>query len=68
MDKLIQDIEAFAREFDVTPQRILRDAINAEWGRWQRWKDGASSPTMLNADRIYAHMARLRTRRERDVA
>lgn len=63
MEKLVSDIEAFAAEFGITPQKLLRDAINAEWGRWQKWKAGEASPTMLIADRIVAHMAALRTRR-----
>lgn len=57
MEKLIADIEAFAAEFGITPQKLLRDAINAEWGRWQKWKAGEASPTMLIADRIRAYMA-----------
>jgi len=62
MEKLIRDIETCAAEIGITPQKLLRDAINAEWGRWQRWKAGEASPTVLNADRIYAHMAALRAR------
>ena len=63
MEQLIRDIEAFCAEFGVTPQKLLRDAINAEWGRWQKWKAGEASPTMIIADRIQAHMAGQRTRR-----
>jgi hypothetical protein len=66
MEKLIADIESFAAEFGITPQKLLRDAINAEWGRWQKWKAGEASPTMLNADKIYAHMAACR--RGKDAA
>lgn len=62
MEKLIRDIEAFAAEFGITPQKLLRDAINAEWGRWKRWKAGEASPTLAIADRIYAHMADLRAK------
>lgn len=60
MEKLVSDIEAFASEFGVTPQKMLRDAINAEWGRWQRWKAGEASPTVAVADRIYSFMAERR--------
>lgn len=63
MEQLIRDIETFASEFGVTPQKLLRDAINAEWGRWQKWKAGEASPTMITADAIKAHMADQRARR-----
>lgn len=60
MEKLVADIEAFAAEFGMTPQKFLRDAINSEWGRWQKWKAGEASPTMLIVDRIYDFMATYR--------
>lgn len=63
MEQLIRDIEAFASEFGIAPQKLLRDAINAEWGRWQKWKAGEASPTMITADSIQAHMAAERARR-----
>lgn len=62
MEQLIRDIEAFCAEFGLTPQKLLRAAINAEWGRWQKWKAGEASPTMVVADRIQAHMAAHRAR------
>ena len=64
MEKLVSDIEVFAAEFGLTPQKLLRDAINAEWGRWQKWKAGEASPTVAVADRIYAHMAARRAEAE----
>lgn len=57
MDQLVTDIEAFSAALGITPQKLLRDSVNAEWGRWQKWKAGEASPTMLIADRIRAHMA-----------
>lgn len=63
MEQLISEIEAFAAEFDIVPQKLLRDAINAEWGRWRQWKAGEASPTMLTADRIRAYMAKARAER-----
>lgn len=63
MDKLISDIEAFCAEFGLTPQKLLREAINAEWGRWPRWKSGEASPTVAVADKIYAFMANRRSER-----
>ncbi len=70
MEKLIQEIEAFAAEFGITPQKLLRDAINAEWGRWQKWKAGEASPTLLIADKIVAHMTtrRAEANRSEDAA
>lgn len=56
MEQLILEIEAYVAARDITPQRFLRDVINAPWGQWQRWKDGLSSPTMRIADKIRAHM------------
>jgi hypothetical protein len=49
MEQLVADIEAFAAEFGVTPQKVLRDAVNAEWDRWSRWKAGTASATQLVA-------------------
>lgn len=63
MEQLIADIEAFAAEFGITPQKLLRDAVNAEWGRWQKWKAGEASPTMLIADRIRTHMGECRAKK-----
>lgn len=57
MDQLIYEIEGFCARHGMTPQRLLRDAINATWGLWQKWKDNESSPTMKVADRIRAYMA-----------
>lgn len=58
MERFISDVEAYAQAYGVTPQAFLRLVINAQWGQWQKWKDGDSSPTMRIADRIYAHMAK----------
>ena len=52
MEQLISDIEAYCARSGVSPQKLLREAINAQWGQWQKWKDGESSPTMKVADRI----------------
>lgn len=57
MEQLILEIEAHVAARGITPQRFLRDVINAPWGQWRRWKDGLSSPTMRIADKIRAHMA-----------
>lgn len=52
MEQLISDIEAYCARTGISPQKLLRDAINAQWGQWQKWKDGEASPTMKVADRI----------------
>lgn len=57
MEHLIREIEAFASAAGITPQKLLRDAINAEWGRWDKWKAGEASPTLIVADRIHAYIA-----------
>lgn len=57
MEQLISDIEAYCAARGVQPQRLLRDAINATWNLWQKWKDGEASPTMKVADRLRAYMA-----------
>lgn len=56
MEQLISDIEAYCARAGISPQKLLRDAINAQWGQWQKWKDGEASPTMKVADRIREHM------------
>ncbi|AGY32478.1 hypothetical protein GQF56_15420 [Rhodobacter sphaeroides] len=57
MEQLISDIEAHCAACGISPQKLLREAINAKWGQWQDWKDGKSSPTMKVVDRLRAHMA-----------
>ena len=57
MERFISDVEAYALACGITPQALLRNVINAQWGQWQKWKAGEASPTMRIADRIYAHMA-----------
>lgn len=56
MEQLISDIEAYCARTGISPQKLLRDAINAQWGQWQKWKDGEASPTMKVADRIRDYM------------
>lgn len=57
MEQLISDIEAHCAERGISPQKLLRAAINAKWGQWQSWKDGESSPTMKVVDRLRYFMA-----------
>lgn len=57
MEQLISDIEAHCTARGISPQKLLREAINAKWGQWQDWKDGKSSPTMKVADRLRVYMA-----------
>ena len=57
MEQLIADVETYAARAGVPPQKVLRDAIEAGWGQWDRWKSGRSSPTMRVADRLRAWMA-----------
>lgn len=57
MEQLISDIEAYCAKRGISPQKLLRAAINAKWSQWQSWKDGDSSPTMKVADRLREFMA-----------
>ncbi|MDN5567691.1 MAG: hypothetical protein L0G27_02885 [Paracoccus sp. (in: a-proteobacteria)] len=57
MEQFTADIEAYADACGITPQALLRSVINAQWGQWQKWKDGKASPTLRIVDRVYAHMA-----------
>ncbi len=57
MEQLISDIEAYCAKRGISPQKLLRAAINAKWSQWQSWKDGESSPTMKVADRLREFMA-----------
>jgi hypothetical protein len=43
--------------YQIKPQRLLRDAINAGHGQWAAWTSGRSSPTMKVVDRLRAYMA-----------
>lgn len=67
MEEFIRNIETFAAEHGITPQKLLRDAMNAEWGRWALWKAGDASPTMITADKVRAYMKNFRAARN-DVA
>lgn len=57
MEQLISEIEAFCSARQIAPQKLLRDAISATWGLWQKWKEGKASPTVATADRLRAYMA-----------
>lgn len=57
MEQLISEIEAYCAAAGIKPQRLLRDAVGANWGQWADWKRGPHGPTMGVADRVRAHMA-----------
>jgi len=57
MEKLISEIETYCAAAGMSPQRLLRAAIDSSWSTWDAWKAGASSPTMKVADRTRAYMA-----------
>jgi len=56
MEQFISDIERYCAAHGISPQKLLRDAVNASWRQWQDWRDGKSSPTLRVADRIREHM------------
>ena len=57
MEKLISEIETHCAAAGMSPERLLREAINASWSTWDAWKGGVSSPTMKIVDRTRAYMA-----------
>lgn len=56
MEKLLLDVENYARTVGRKPQSVLRAAIGTGWGVWNTWCARTSSPTMVVADRLYAYM------------
>jgi len=57
MEQLITEVEAYCSAVGTTPQRVLRAAIGANWGQWDSWIVGKSSPTMRVVDRLRQWMA-----------
>lgn len=57
MEQLINEISAYARQTQQTPQRILRAAIGAGWGTWSAWLEGVATPTLRTVDRVRQYMA-----------
>lgn len=57
MDQFLAEIERYSRRTGIDPARLLRDAINAEWGRWQKWRDKTASPRADTMDKVRAYMA-----------
>lgn len=56
MEKLISAIEAHSAATGLKPQKILRDAIGASWGQWDRWKAGEQFPRMDTVDKLMRWM------------
>ena len=56
MEQFIHEVEAYCLTRGISPQNLLRKAINAPWGQWRKWKDGTSSPTMIIADKLRDYM------------
>lgn len=57
MERLINEISTYASARGLSPQRVIREALNAEWGRWERWVAGISNPRADTIDRVRAYMA-----------
>lgn len=57
MEKLIEEVTAYAKAKGRTPQAVLRDAIGAGWREWDSWCAGASSPTLARVDRLRKFMS-----------
>lgn len=52
MEQFIREIRNYAAGVGKSPQWVLRQAIGANWGQWDSWIKGASSPTLHTADRL----------------
>lgn len=59
MEQFISEIEAAARTAGISPNKLLRQAINAKWSQFDDWKNGRASPTMAVVDRVRGHIATL---------
>lgn len=57
MEQFIREVETYARAQGVTPQVFLRQVLNAEWSRWQKWLQREASPRMETVERVRAYMA-----------
>jgi hypothetical protein len=56
MEQLIAEIETYARAARLTPQSVIRRAVNAKGSAWALWCSGQSSPTMATVDTLRAWM------------
>lgn len=59
MEQFISEIEAAAKRLGITPNKLLRQAINAKWSQFDDWKHGRASPTMAVVERVRCHIAAL---------
>lgn len=57
MEKLIEEIENYARLTNVKPNTVVAKAINQTYSRFDAWKSGDGSCSLTNADRIRRYMA-----------
>jgi hypothetical protein len=57
VEQLISDIEAYAKARSMTPERVLRVALNARWDTWSRWKSGEADCTTKTIRKVRSFMA-----------
>ena len=57
MEQFIREIESYASKRGTSPQALLRQTLNAEWSRWEKWTSRAASPRMETVERLRAYMA-----------
>ncbi|MEQ3670680.1 XRE family transcriptional regulator [Pseudophaeobacter sp.] len=56
MEQFLKEIRAYAARFGVSPSTVIQKA-GVSGGKWRRWVDGTSSPTLHTVDRLRAYMA-----------
>lgn len=57
MEQFLAEVRAYAAANGVSPEKVLREALNSEWSRWGRWADGKASPQVKTIERVRAYMA-----------
>lgn len=57
MEKLISEIEAYAKATGVHPATVLRRSAGYGWGVWHKWTGRKSSPTMESVEKVRTYMA-----------
>lgn len=58
MEKLIVDIQTYCFKHGITPQLLLRRAINANWRKWEEWQSGSATASLATADKLRDYMSR----------
>lgn len=57
MDEFLDEIRAYAAAWKIKPSTVVQRAGCGGGTTWRKWASGASSPTLVTADRIRKSMA-----------